>query len=332
MARLTARGSLLALALLLSAPGCATVRDGSLAGPAVGVDRFARARGYTVHYVEAGAGRPIVLVPGAFTTYRAWSRLVPDLALHGRVLAVDYVGMGESDKPEQGFGYTVEEQADVLAGLIEQVGAARATVVGASYGGAIALNLAARYPALVDRVVCIEGGGLIRPEVLNYSSLGALVEWPVLGDIIWAFMHSGLFDRQTARSVMGPAWHDLSALERDEVTAVMASNIQGVSRASWAGIYRAITAPIDFRAALEAAPVRGLYLYGEASRYRAMAEMNADWLLHHMPGIEVIRVPGGIHDLHLQYPHDVSRLIVRVLAAQPIGPALARTPFVEVAP
>jgi pimeloyl-ACP methyl ester carboxylesterase len=74
----------------------------------------------------------------------------------------------------------------------------------------VALNLAARYPELVSQVVCIEGGALITPKVLNYSRLGRLIEWPVLGDIIWGFMKSGLFDAIAARSVMGRAWADLT--------------------------------------------------------------------------------------------------------------------------
>jgi pimeloyl-ACP methyl ester carboxylesterase len=136
-------------------------------------------------------------------------------------------------------------------------------------------------------------------------------------------MRSGLFDRQTARSVMGPAWPDLSPERRREVTAIMTANIQGLSRASWSGIYRAITQRIDFMAAVEQTPVRGLYLYGEASKYRAVAEMNAEHFLRLAPGIEVMAVAGGIHDLHLQHPRTVSRLVLRFLAPE-IGPVLAQ--------
>jgi pimeloyl-ACP methyl ester carboxylesterase len=187
------------------------------------------------------------------------------------------------------------------------------SLVGASYGSAVALNLAARYPGLVDRVVCIEGGALILPEVLNYSRLGALLEWPVLGDLIWAFMRSGLFDRQTARSLMGPAWAGLSPARRDEITAVIRANIGGISRASWAGIYRAITGRIDFTAALQDSGLPVLYVYGEASRYRAVAEMNAERLGRLGLQSRVVAVAGGVHDLHLQDPAAVTGLILRFL-------------------
>jgi len=308
----------LGLALcVLGGAGCSTVaRNGEhrvYSNPEYGRDRFVQVRGYTIHYVEAGQGRPLLLIPGAFTTYRTWNRVLPGLMLHNRVLAVDYLGVGDSDKPERGFGYTVEEQADVMAELIGTLGLSRVNVMGASYGGAVALNLAARYPDLVERVVCIEGGALITPEMLNYSRLGALVEWPVLGDIVWGFMKSGLFDEATARSIMGAAWDELSPAERQEVVGVFSANLHTVSRASWIGIYRAITNRIDFMQALDWVRVPMLYLYGEDSKYRAVAEMNARHFKRHNPNIEVISLRGGIHDLQLQYPGEVSRIVQRFL-------------------
>jgi pimeloyl-ACP methyl ester carboxylesterase len=324
-ARWRQRGGTLALALLvLGAVGCsAVVKNGEhrvYSMPRYGSDRFVTVRGYVIHYVEAGRGRPLLLIPGAFTTYRTWNRVLPALALHYRVLAVDYLGVGDSDKPEQGFRYTVEEQADLMAELIAALRLSRINVMGASYGGAVALNLAARYPDLVEKVVCIEGGALITPEMLNYSRLGDLLEWPALGDIIWGFMKSGLFDGATARSIMGAAWDELSPAERQEIVGVFSANVHTVSRSSWLGIYRAITSRIDFVEALDRTRVPMLYLYGEDSKYRAVAEMNARRFERHNPNIEVIAFRSGIHDLHLQYPGDVSRIVLRFLGtARPDG-------------
>jgi pimeloyl-ACP methyl ester carboxylesterase len=307
--------------LLLGGVACSTT--GKRVGPRVysqpryGVDRFVEAKGYRLHYVEAGQGPPVVLIPGAFTTYRAWDGMLPALSVHHRVLAFDYVGVGDSDQPSDGFGYTVEEQADVMGEAIVALGVVGTRVIGASYGGAVALNLAARYPELVSQIVCIEGGALITPEVLNYSRLGRLIEWPVLGDIIWGFMKSGLFDAAAARSVMGTAWADLTPDARRDVTGVFSANVKTVSRASWMGIYRAITTRIDFVEALQRTRVPVLYLYGEESKYRAVAEMNARRFSERHPNIEVVAFRHGIHDLHLQYPGDVSRLALAFFGAGP---------------
>ena len=307
--------------LLLWGVGCAAVVKNDqhrvFSKAEYGSDRFILVRDYNIHYVEVGEGQPVLLIPGAFTTYRTWNRVLPELSLHDRVLAVDYVGVGDSDKPEQGFHYTVEEQADVMAEMIAALRLPRVNVVGASYGSAVALNLAARYPGLVNKVVCIEGGALITPEALNYSSLGALLEWPILGDIIWGFMKSGLFDGITARSVMGAAWEKLTAEERKEITGIFSANIRTASRSSWISIYRAITDRIDFTRTLEDTRVPILYLYGEDSRYRAVVEVNVRSFEALNPNIKIIPFKSGTHELHLQYPQDVARTILRFLGTEP---------------
>jgi pimeloyl-ACP methyl ester carboxylesterase len=310
----------MALLVLLGA-GCSTVvknvHQAVYSKPTYGTDRFVLVRGYNIHYVEGGEGPPVLLIPGAFTTYRTWNRVLPALSLQNRFLAVDYVGVGDSDKPEMGFDYTIEEQADVMAEMVLALGLSRVNVVGASYGGAVALNLAARYPHLVGKVVCIEGGALITPEALNYSTLGDLIEWPILGSVIWGFMKSGLFDGITARSVMGAAWDELSPEERKEITGIFSANIMTASRSSWISIYRTITHRIDFIESVEQTRVPVLYLYGKDSKYRAVAEMNARRFEEHNSNIEVISFRRGIHELHLQYPGDVARMILRFMGTEP---------------
>lgn len=288
-----------------------------------GVDRFATPGGRNVHYVEAGNGPPVLLIPGAFTTYRTWERLMPLLAGRYRVVAIDYVGVGDSDKPSEGFGYSAAEQADVVAEMLRGLGLGRVNVISASYGSLIALNLAARYPDLVDSVVCIEGGVLVDPKVLKLSRLGSVLGWPVLGDIVLAFMKTGFFDRMTARSVMGPAWARLGPTERDEVTRVFSANIRSASRASWHGIYRSITTPVDYTglAAGLRAPV--LYLYGGESRYLGNARLNVDFFRSRLPAVKVLLMDRGVHDLQLQYPGEIARLASEFWKAGPGGTAVA---------
>lgn len=307
--------------LLLGTVGCSAVVKNEehrlFSKAAFGSDRFALVRDYNLHYVEVGEGQPLLLIPGAFTTYRTWNRVLPELARYNRVLAVDYVGVGDSDKPERGFRYTVEEQADVVAEMILAVRLPKVNVVGASYGGAVALNLAARYPELVNRVVCIEGGALITPEALNYSRLGTVLEWPILGHITWGFMKTGLFDGVTARSLMGASWDKLTPEDKKEITGIVSANIQTGSRSSWIGIYRAITDRIDFLEALERTRVPILYVYGEDSKYRAVVDMNVKGFEAVNPAIEIRGVAHGSHELHLQYPRDVSGMILRFLGTEP---------------
>ncbi len=272
---------------------------------AVGIDRFAVAGGYNIHYVDVGSGKPVVLIPGAFSTYRVWNLLLPKLSQQFRVIAIDYVGVGDSDKPGSEFDYSVRSQADVIADLIRSLDLGKVRLVGVSYGSGIALNIAGRYPGLVEKVVCIEGGAFIMPETLNHSKSTALLGIPVIGDVFLGALKSGLFDKVAVKGVMGNAWLSLDAKEREEILKIIAMNLKTASRTAWYRIYRSITSPIDFTEELKYSSVPIRYLYGEQSRYRDVSRANADIIRNIALNAEIISVSDGIHDLELQYPGKV---------------------------
>src|SRR5574337_140490 len=72
--------------LLLGVVGCSAIVKNDqhrvFSKAAFGSDRFALVRDYNIHYVEAGEGQPLLLIPGAFTTYRTWNRVLPELSRH----------------------------------------------------------------------------------------------------------------------------------------------------------------------------------------------------------------------------------------------------------
>ncbi|HUL30556.1 MAG TPA: alpha/beta fold hydrolase, partial [Thermodesulfobacteriota bacterium] len=173
--------------------------------PKYGVDKFVVVEGYNIHYVEAGEGDPIVLIPGAFSTYRHWNRVIPYLSKHYKLLCIDYLGVGDSDKPRSGFGYTIEEQADLIVKMTEALQIPKVQIIGVSYGGAIALNVAARYPEKVDKIISIEGNG-IKHQSIPYRPMKGLLGWPVVGEIAIGAIRLGLADRIVTKSVMGKAW------------------------------------------------------------------------------------------------------------------------------
>lgn len=299
-----------------------------------GTDRFVKVDGRNLHYVEAGEGPPILLIPGAFSTYRVWNRMIPELSLRYRVLAIDYLGMGDSDKPESGFGYSIEEQAKLVAEMIEILDLRGVYLVGASYGSAIALTVASRHPGLVRKVACIEGGPLIVPETLKYSRMYFVFNWPILGDVTMGMMKTGLFDETVARVVMGNAWDRMADEDKREILEVMSYNIKTASRASWYGIYRAIRGVTDLTGPMKDTRVPIFYLYGKESKYREVAEANADFLRKNVPTSEIVALPGGIHDLQLQQPLNIAAVVGGFFERAPVteSPAHAKTADASAAP
>ena len=115
-----------------------------------------RVNGVSLYYEEHGAGQPIVCLHGAGSSAAVWSDAVAVLATRGRTIAYDRRGHFRSERPDP-YETNVHEQADDAAALVDALGAAPAVAIGRSYGGAVALDLALRYPDRVRALVLLEG-------------------------------------------------------------------------------------------------------------------------------------------------------------------------------
>ena len=107
--------------------------------------------------------RPVLLlVHGMAGSSATWRAAMPALAQHYTVVAPDLLGHGTSDKPRN--DYSLAAHANRLRDLMVALGIERATVVGHSLGGGIAMQLAYQYPERCERLVLVSSGGL-GPEV-----------------------------------------------------------------------------------------------------------------------------------------------------------------------
>jgi pimeloyl-ACP methyl ester carboxylesterase len=113
--------------------------------------------GQKMHYLEAGRGAPIVFLHGTGGEGARWMPQIRDLAADFRVIAIDQIGFGQSDKPLTQYHSGVF--AEFVAGVMKAIGVPRASFVGQSMGAGVVLYLAVHYPAMVDRIVLVNGGG-----------------------------------------------------------------------------------------------------------------------------------------------------------------------------
>lgn len=175
-----------------------------------------RVNGVTLYYEEHGAGAPILGIHGAGSSAAFWSDAAARLAKHGRTIVYDRRGCSRSERPKP-YTTNVHQQADDAAALIEALDAAPAVVIGRSYGGAVALDLALRYPGLVRALVQLEGDAGIS---LSETAMRELAE---LRKRIFAAadVDIGSVAETVVRAVAGDAlWEDLP----DEAKQILAAN------------------------------------------------------------------------------------------------------------
>jgi len=122
------------------------------------------ASGIKTHYLEAGQGKPIILMHGGGAGADAWSNwrgCIPTFARHFRVLAIDMLGFGKTDKPDPAsFVYSQDARSKHLANFIEAMDLQKVSLVGNSMGGATSLGVCMQRPELVDKLVLMGSAGL----------------------------------------------------------------------------------------------------------------------------------------------------------------------------
>jgi pimeloyl-ACP methyl ester carboxylesterase len=110
--------------------------------------------GVCIHYVQAGQGKPVVLLAGWPQTWYAWRRVIPTLAQRYTVIALDMRGLGDSDKPET--GYDTQTIASDIQAVVQQLGWQTIHLVGHDVGAWAAYAYAAIYPDQVSHLAVLD--------------------------------------------------------------------------------------------------------------------------------------------------------------------------------
>ncbi len=129
---------------------------------AMGSGQYAEVNGINLYYETHGAGQPMMLLHGGLASSEMFGPILPTLADHHQVIAVDLQGHGRTadiDRPIE-LGLI----ADDIAALIDHLGLDRPDVVGYSFGGGVAFHTAVKYPAKVRKLVMAAAN--IRPDAI----------------------------------------------------------------------------------------------------------------------------------------------------------------------
>ena len=135
-------------------------QEGAFAAPPVTHHRTANVHGVNIFYREAGpAQAPVVLLLHGFpTSSHMFRNLIPALADRYHVIAPDYPGYGQSDAPDRaGFAYTFDHFAELVDGLLHQLGVERFAMYVMDYGAPVGWRLALKHPERITGLIVQNG-------------------------------------------------------------------------------------------------------------------------------------------------------------------------------
>jgi pimeloyl-ACP methyl ester carboxylesterase len=252
-------------------------------------------------------GSPIVLLHCATCSMDWWDNLAPLLEPDHRIIRVDLLGMGGSDKP--GSGYSIENQASAIAEALAKLHVVGATVVGHSLGGSVAVALAEQSPQLASRIVIIDQS----PEDgFEHESLGEhMSTWPVIGEAIARLVQiaptstvRGEYDQAFAPGYNISSGFDNPDQPVDDLRTMTYTAVKDTIDAEQSYVHES---PLDDRLAVMHVPV--MVIFGaEDQIYDPQAAIAR--YRQNVPGVQTHLIPGAGHSPNVEKPALVAPLIL----------------------
>jgi pimeloyl-ACP methyl ester carboxylesterase len=241
---------------------------------------------------------PVVLLHCYSCAIDWWSRMIPLLERRRRVIAIDLLGHGGSEKP--GSGYSMQNQARLVAGAMSRLGVRRATVVGHSLGGAVAVALAEQSPQLVGRLVIVD----TEPDT-GYGSLDliARAEYvPVLGEALWR-IKNGWAIRKGLEQAFAPGY---------DVPDEFVDDVKRMTYSSYDDSHGGFDSYVDDESLT--GRMRGLHvpllaIFGSEDQIVDARRALSAWAA--VPGASTALVQGSGHSPNVEKPVETARLIKR---------------------
>jgi pimeloyl-ACP methyl ester carboxylesterase len=265
------------------------------------------APGEALQVTAAGAGAPVVLLPGLFGGAYGFRKLVPLLVAGGhRVVVVEPLGVGTSARPERA-DYSLDAQADRVAAVLDTLGLRETVLVAHSVGAAIALRIAYRRPELVRRLVSLDGGPAERAATPGLRRAAEWAPWvKLMGGVklVRSKIHAALI-----KASGDTTWVNDQVVEG--YTAGAARDLDGTLKAFLRMAESREHEKLAPHLAEIRCPVR--LVLGGAPHPEALSSRDLELLRTKLPQLVVDTIAGAGHHLHEEQPGAVATLVEAAL-------------------
>lgn len=253
-------------------------------------------------------GAPIVLIHCYACSLHWWDSMVPLLAEDHRVITVDLLGHGGSEKPSS--GYAIEDQAGLVAEALNELEVQGAVVVGHSLGGAVATSLAEQSSELVDRVVIVDTA----PDT-SYIDLpleARLGYVPVIGQLLNRAIPDS-FVKRAYEEAFAPDYDIDDAFENPDQVLDDFEAMTYTSYDESSSAFNDYTDEIPLDERMRDAAVPLLAIYG-AEEQVVVDDEEALAAYGEVPGARTATVEDAGHSPNLEQPEETAELILEFAA------------------
>lgn len=139
--------------------------------------RYVEVNGLRIHYVDEGKGEIVMCLHGEPTWSFLYRNMIPILSTKHRVIAMDFVGFGRSDKFTERNEYSFQMHKDTLASFVNALALDKVTLVVQDWGGLIGLALASEMPERFARLVIMNTGLPTAEEPIDENKANAFLTW-----------------------------------------------------------------------------------------------------------------------------------------------------------
>lgn len=267
--------------------------------------------------VSPAPGAPsFLLVHGLSSNAQLWGGMAAVLASRGhRVVAVDQRGHGLSSRTDDGYDFAT--LTDDLVAVMDAHGLRRPVVVGQSWGGNVALELAVRHADRVTALVCVDGGHIdLSAQFPDKATMLAALTPPRFDGLRLADLESGLRERSAHWPESGIRGQLANVVRRPDGTVVPHLALDrhlAILDHLWAQHPVALWAEVPVATLL--LPVRGGHAPADSKERAVSAAADAN------PRVRVTWLEGD-HDVHAERPDDVARLVLDFLADPEVAPTV----------
>lgn len=270
--------------------------------------KYLTVNGSKIHYVDEGAGDPILFIHGNPTSSYIWRNIIPYLSTDARCIAVDLIGFGKSDKPDIDYGFT--DTYEYLDAFIKQLNLKNITLVVQDWGSGLGFHYANLNRDNIKGLAFMEA--MYKPVVWNELPFGAKVamkmirskpmSWLMLGvaNQFVSYMLPTWVNRKLSKQEMAVYSHPFKSLKSRKPVWVFPRDVPVKGKP-----LHTANAVEDYHQWLKQTQIPKICFYADPGMLIPIQDV--PWIQNNFPNITMVGLGKGTHYVQEDHPDRIGK-------------------------